>query len=66
MYPARLSASLGELVATAYDFAAEQSADPDEVAELVASVVGDLRDRSYAFRQKQRGHRRLGVSPPIL
>jgi hypothetical protein len=62
----RTSASLGELVATAYDFAVEQSADPDEIAQLVASVVGDLRDRSFALRHQQRGRRGLGVSASTL
>jgi hypothetical protein len=60
MRPAR-TASLGELVAAAYDFANEQSADPKEVAELVASVVGDLRDRSLASRR----HTMRGAVHPL-
>ncbi len=53
MRRARTSASLGELVAAAYDYAAGLSADPHEISRLVTGVVADLRDRSQRFTRNR-------------
>jgi hypothetical protein len=42
------TASLGQLVAAAFDEASRYSTDPDEVARLATEVVAQLRKRSRA------------------